>query len=275
MSEQKQPYKIKDRPATIFRVVKSKDNPYVMIDRRPVENPKLSYKAKGILVYLLSRPDGWEVSVADLIKRSTDGEAGVRTGLKELKNAGHMKYTTSRKSGRITGWLIEVYEVPDGDFQQVEILDVENRTQVLSTLSNKEKPLKRNDDVLQTISRAYTSEIGLITPMIADELREASTAYPVQWTLDAMKEAATQNKRGWKYILAILKRWKAQGSQEEMKPVKTNWKQKTSEPKAFDAIRQWIGDQNGNSGGSIESDSKIIGGVPQLERKQIYDASLL
>jgi hypothetical protein len=109
-----------------------------MIDRRPVENPALSFKAKGILTYLLSRPDGWEVSVADLVKRGKEKEAAIRSGLKELKNARHMKYTQSRNQGRITGWLIEVYEIPlppDSDFQQVENQDVENRGQVLRKLN--------------------------------------------------------------------------------------------------------------------------------------------
>ena len=149
MSEDKQEYKIDGRPSTIFRTVKDKNNPYVMIDRRPVDNPNLSFKAKGLLTYLMSRPDGWEVSIADLVKHGKDGEAAIRAGLKELREVGHMRYTTSRKEGRITGWLIEVFEVPsmeyahnppDGDFLQVENLqvenqDVENRTQVLSTLS--------------------------------------------------------------------------------------------------------------------------------------------
>ena len=78
MTEQRKAYKIDGRPQTIYRVVKNKDNPYVMIDRRPVDNPTLSFKAKGILTYLLSRPDGWEVSVADLInsgsERCKDGQ---------------------------------------------------------------------------------------------------------------------------------------------------------------------------------------------------------
>ena len=252
MTEAKQKYRIEGKPPTIFRVVKSKDNPYVMIDRRPVENPKMSFKAKGILTYLLSRPDGWEVSVADLIKRGTDKEAAIRAGLKELKNAGHMKYTVSRKSGRITGWLIEVYEVPDSDFQQVEIQDVENlqvenQGQVLSTLSNKEKPNnKHDDDVLKTISRAYESVIGIINPMIADELREASTAYPVQWIMDAIKESATQNKHSWKYVLAILTRWKAQGNQEAMKPQGFKKPAPVQEPAAFEAIRQFERMQHGD-----------------------------
>jgi len=83
----------------------------------------------------------------------------------------------------------------------------------------KETIKENNEDVdaLRKISRAYESEIGIITPMIADELREASTAYPLQWTLDAIHEAATQNKRGWKYVLGILTRWKAQGNQQDNK----------------------------------------------------------
>jgi hypothetical protein len=144
MSEAKTEYKIHGRPQTIYRVVKNKDNPYVMIDRRPVDNPKLSYKAKGILTYLLSRPDGWEVSVADLIKHGAEGEAAIRSGLKELKQVGHMKYTQARDQGRITGWLIEVFEVPispDRDFQDVENQDVENQGQLINRGSNKQKKL--------------------------------------------------------------------------------------------------------------------------------------
>ena len=78
----------------------------------------------------------------------------------------------------------------------------------------------KNDDddaSLSSISKAYESEIGLITSMIADDLKEASTVYPLKWVLDAIHEAAVQNKRGWKYCLAILKRWHAQGNQDTAK----------------------------------------------------------
>jgi len=155
MSKPKKEYRIDGRPHTIYRVVKSSENPYVMIDRRPIDNPALSYKAKGILTYLMSRPDGWEVSVADLINHATDGEDSVRSGLKELRVAGHMKYTKMREKGRITGWLIEVYELPHSDFQHVVIPDVgkqdkENPTQVISnsnrTERNKKERLKDDDE---------------------------------------------------------------------------------------------------------------------------------
>jgi len=152
MTEDKKPYRIAGRPSTIFRTIKNKDNPYVMIDRRPIENPVLTYKAKGILTYLMSRPDGWEVNITDLLNHGREKAAAIRTGLKELRAAGHMEYERQRENGRITGWLIKVYELPypkfaseetpeeaellDSDFQQVENQQIENRGQVLSTVSN-------------------------------------------------------------------------------------------------------------------------------------------
>lgn len=135
MSQAQGTYRIPGRPQTIYRVMKSAENPYVMIDRRPIDNPLLSFKAKGILTYLMSRPDGWEVSIPDLIAHAKDGEDGVRAGMKELKDAGHVKYTCSREQGRITGWLIEVFEVPHREKPDVVLPDVVNPTQVLSTLS--------------------------------------------------------------------------------------------------------------------------------------------
>ena len=57
----------------------------------------------------------------------------------------------------------------------------------------------------------YEQNIGIITPMIAEELKEADKLYPPQWIEDAFKEAVTLNKRSWKYIARILERWASEG----------------------------------------------------------------
>ncbi len=57
----------------------------------------------------------------------------------------------------------------------------------------------------------YEDNIGMITPRIADELREAEKLYPKTWLRDAIKEAVNQNKRKWSYISAILERWSSEG----------------------------------------------------------------
>jgi DnaD/phage-associated family protein len=229
MSEAKKEYKIDGRPATIFRTVKNKDNPFVMIDRRPVDNPELSFKAKGILTYLMSRPDGWEVSVTDLVNHSKDGEASIRSGLKELKDAGHMKYTTSRQQGRITGWLIEVYEVPqaefaetspDGDFQQVENLHVENqhvenRRQVLKTLSNIEN--KNNTQAAAAVFSHYQNNIAALVPSSENKIGMLIDEHPEAWIIEAIDIAVERNKRSLRYIEGILRNWKESGKQDERK----------------------------------------------------------
>jgi DNA replication protein len=57
----------------------------------------------------------------------------------------------------------------------------------------------------------YEQNIGMITPMIAEELKEAEKLYPPQWIEEAFKEAVTLNKRSWKYIARILERWAREG----------------------------------------------------------------
>ena len=57
----------------------------------------------------------------------------------------------------------------------------------------------------------YEQNIGLINPMIADELREAEELYPEDWIEDAFREAVGQNRRSWNYIARILERWEQEG----------------------------------------------------------------
>jgi DNA replication protein len=57
----------------------------------------------------------------------------------------------------------------------------------------------------------YEQNIGMITPMIAEELKEAEKLYPPQWIEEAFKIAVTLNKRSWRYTARILERWAREG----------------------------------------------------------------
>ena len=57
----------------------------------------------------------------------------------------------------------------------------------------------------------YEQNIGMLTPMIAEELKEAERLYPADWIRGAVREAVTQNRRKWSYISAILERWSSEG----------------------------------------------------------------
>ncbi len=64
------------------------------------------------------------------------------------------------------------------------------------------------------IFRLYEDNIGMLTPMVADELREAEKLYPAEWMRDAFKEAVINNKRNWRYIARILERWTTEGKKD-------------------------------------------------------------
>ncbi len=60
----------------------------------------------------------------------------------------------------------------------------------------------------------YEQNIGLLTPLIAEELKDAANQYPTEWIEAAFREAMYHNKRKWSYIRAILRRWETEGRQQ-------------------------------------------------------------
>jgi DNA replication protein len=67
---------------------------------------------------------------------------------------------------------------------------------------------------LPDIFTLYEQNIGMLTPLIADELREAGKQYPESWIKDAIREAADLNKRNWRYIARILEHWSTEGKDD-------------------------------------------------------------
>jgi len=61
----------------------------------------------------------------------------------------------------------------------------------------------KKDDV-KKISRLYESEIGALTPIVADSITDACNTYPSEWIEQAIKIAVERNARNWKYVLTVL-----------------------------------------------------------------------
>jgi DNA replication protein len=64
------------------------------------------------------------------------------------------------------------------------------------------------------VFKLYEENIGPLTPLIADALKYAEKEYPAEWMTEAFTIAAMRSKRNWKYVEAILKRWKEEGKDE-------------------------------------------------------------
>lgn len=225
---------------TIFRIEKNADNPFVMIDRRPIENPALSWKAKGVLAYLLSRPDNWIIRLGDLLNRSPDGPYAVRQAVKELRNAGHLEMETIRENGYIKQWIYKVYEIPLlRDNQQVGNLQVENLT--VNDTDSVNDTNERDRKIFTALSELTGGGLNSNTPRFVDAWREKHTD---EWILKAIGVAKDKRARSVKYVDEILITWEANGypktREERVNERRANGNgSKPAEPKAFDAVRKF------------------------------------
>jgi DnaD/phage-associated family protein len=149
--------------------------------------------------------------------------------------------------GKTTMWRAMVTVLPSSTPRNTRY----NRRVLPATtqLGDKErkKESKENEDEgrsPQSLFIIYQNEIGLITPFIADAIEGwLKDGLPEKWIADGIHEAAAQNKRSWKYVEAILKRWDAQGNQNPVeKPVKQNGRAQavTRQDQNQAAIASWL-----------------------------------
>jgi len=71
------------------------------------------------------------------------------------------------------------------------------------------------------VFKLYEENIGPLTPLLADALKDAEQTYSEAWVAEAIEIAVTRNKRNWRYVEAILKRWKNEGKNERKNQQRT------------------------------------------------------
>lgn len=66
------------------------------------------------------------------------------------------------------------------------------------------------------IYQIYEANIGPLTPMVAESLKDAETEYSAAWVEEAIRVSVENNARSWRFIQAVLERWKREGKQHEV-----------------------------------------------------------
>ena len=121
------------------------------------------------------------------------------------------------------GTILHLVVDCDGKPEDIYFLNTLSDRQAMAKVQNGELKLPglkvktqfpTQTEELPNIFTLYEENIGMLTPMIAEELKEAEELYPENWIRDAMKKAVNQNKRKWDYISAILERWTAEGRRD-------------------------------------------------------------
>ncbi|TKI84517.1 replication protein, partial [Bacillus mycoides] len=154
-----------------FRVNKSKN--YTTINNTGLRDERLSWKAKGILAYILSLPDDWVFYMEEISTHAKDGIDSLRVGMKELKKFGYVRrFPVKNEKGKITNWETIIYEVPQVENPhmknpQVEVPFIENPI----LLSTKELSTNKQNTNIQSSSSIfsfYENNFGILNSFIAE-----------------------------------------------------------------------------------------------------------
>ena len=118
------------------------------------------------------------------------------------------------------GTLLHVRVERDGETQDWYFANTPKGRAAVQSLQRGERPdempaVTQAESTRPNIFVLYEQNIGALTPLIADELRDAEQNYPISWIEEAIKLAVESNVRRWRYILAILEKWREQGRQEQ------------------------------------------------------------
>lgn len=166
----------------IYRVEKNKN--YVVLNRTALNDERLSWKAKGIIAYMLSMPDDWKFYIEELAGHAKDGVDSLRSGIKELSKHGYVKRFPIRdeKTKKIIEWETVIYESPqskkpDREFPHMEKPYMEN-PQV-------EKPLMEKPTLL-SIDELNTDELSI---------EELSIDIPYVEIINYLNDVANKNFR--------------------------------------------------------------------------------
>lgn len=224
-----------------YRVKKESGN-FVTIHKGFITDDRLSAKAKGILLYLLSRPDDWQIYTAEIKKHMKDGIKSINTGIHELIECGYIKRSKKRQdSGVFNGYEYIVCETPtEMPFSEnglsangfSENGKTENRKGHTTNINNTYKDLTNNYDTeINSSSGASTTQqplpnshsnvfnfyqengFGMLRPIIVDQINNWIDDFNnnEDIVIEAFKEAASNNVFKWSYVNSILRNWSEKG----------------------------------------------------------------
>jgi hypothetical protein len=105
----------REKRKTISRT--RKVNRFLVVDNAVFSDGRLSWEARGMMGYLLSKPDHWQIRIHDLMRRSPAREHKVRRILRELRLAGYLDRRRIQHPDGTFDWVTMIHEAPSGELE--------------------------------------------------------------------------------------------------------------------------------------------------------------
>ena len=140
---------------SVFKIEKTKD--YTVMSNYHLRDKNLSYKAKGLLSFMLSLPEDWDYSLVGLCSISKESRDGIRSILKELQEHHYVEIEKVRGDKGYFEYNYLIYEVPhfieietqvnnpDMENPHLDTPSVETPTQINTNITNTKKQIDKDD----------------------------------------------------------------------------------------------------------------------------------
>ena len=150
---------------SVFKIEKTKD--FTVMSNYHLRDKNLSYKAKGLLSFMLSLPEDWDYSLKGLCSISKENRDAIRSTLKELQQNHYLEIEKVRGDKGYFEYNYLIYEKPnyididneksspDMEIPHLDIPDVEEHPQINTNIINTNKQIDKDD---KTISSFFVAE---------------------------------------------------------------------------------------------------------------------
>jgi DNA-binding MarR family transcriptional regulator len=194
---------------SIKRAPRPKTN-FTIITNAVLRDENLSFRARGVLACILSRPDNWKTTAESLARESKEGRSAILTTLKELEAAGYMKRTKYRNEKGQWVWESFVYDTPQAETKEPESKNPptdkptsgEPSTEIQTLI---EEPIK-NERKEERDTRTYGDENHQACNLLADLIAENGSRRPQvtdKWLSD-MERLHRIDERSWEQITKAI-----------------------------------------------------------------------
>ena len=198
---------------------------FTTVDNTVLNDTSLSWKAKGLFVYLWSQADEWEFYETEVVKHSTDGIRSMRAGLHELEEKGYLSRKRERVGNRLKGSIWLLSETPQKlqnvTLQNDSLQNVNLQNSTLTNTNNNNTNNNNNNITTTTtgpteigsIYEFWESNVGSLSPYMYEEIQaiyddwKEVSKQPKEMILESVKMALDKGVRNISYIKTILKRW--------------------------------------------------------------------
>ena len=215
-----------------FRTIKESGD-FVTVHKAFVFDNKLSAKAKGILLYFLSRPDNWQIYTSEVVKHMNDGQKSINSGIQELIKSKYVHRIQKRTdNGVFNGYEYLVYEKPtempfsaNGLSANGKTENRKGQTTNNNSTNNDLTNNKNTNNVTDETSKLFqyiNNNLEIIqNPLKAQQLEEAIKDFKdnkleiVTVATDYCKE----NNKGINYLIKVLENWNKDGVDTKEKAI--------------------------------------------------------